>query len=155
MRRAEILAGDGEACRCVGVDQHRLAAERGEDMPVRRIARIGDRHPVAGLEHRKKRQNESRRRPRRHDHALRVHIEPVDIRIVPRDPCPQRGNAKRFGIAQRPGTERRPRRLDRRLRRAGRGLADLHVNDTPARRLDPGGRHHHVHHHEGRHVASG
>src|SRR5215510_10025365 len=43
-----------------GIDQ-RLAAERREDMTVRRIARARDRDPVTRLEQRQKRQDEGRR----------------------------------------------------------------------------------------------
>ena len=65
------------------------------------------------------------------------------------------GDAKRLGVAQRAGAKRGPRRRDRRLRRAHRGLANLHMNDAAARRFDPRRRRHHVHHHERRHVAAG
>ena len=43
---------------------------------------------------------------------------------------------------------------NRRLRRRRGGLADLHVNDMAAGRLDPRRRRHHVHHHEGRNFAA-
>ena len=56
----------------VGVDQHRLAAERGEDVPVRRIAGIGERHPVARLEQRQKRQDETAGRAGGHHDARRI-----------------------------------------------------------------------------------
>jgi hypothetical protein len=39
-------------------DQDRLAAERGENVPIRRITGHSDRHPIARLEHRQKSQNE-------------------------------------------------------------------------------------------------
>jgi hypothetical protein len=74
---------------------------------------------------------------------------------VPRDARAQRGNAERFGVTQRALAERGLHRRDRRRRRAERRLTDLHVNDLAARRLDPRSGRHHVHHHEGRHVAAG
>ena len=155
MRGAQAFAGDGKAGRRVGLDQHRLAAERGEDVAIRRIAGIGDGDAVARLEHRQKRQDESGRRAGGHDHAVGAHRHAIGFRIVPRDARPQRRNAERLGIAQRALAEHGLHRRDRRRRRAHRRLADLHVNDLAARRLDPGRRRHHVHHHERRHVAAG
>ena len=139
----------------VGLDQHRLAAERRQDVAIRRIARIGDRHAVARLEHRQKRQDESGRRAGGHDHAVGAHRHAIGLGIVPRDARAQRRNAERLGVAQRALAEHGLHRRNRGRRRADRRLADLHVNDLAARRLDPGRRRHHVHHHERRHVAAG
>ena len=52
------LAGQRMARVARRLDQHRLAAERGEDVAVRRIAGHGHRDAIAGLEHRKERQDE-------------------------------------------------------------------------------------------------
>ena len=41
--------------------QHRLAAERGEDVPVRRIAGVGERDAIAGFELRQEGEDEIRR----------------------------------------------------------------------------------------------
>ena len=135
-------------------DHHRFAAQRGEDVAVRRIARARDRDPVARLEHREERQDEAGRRTRRHDDALGLDRHAMRLGVMPRDAVAQRRHAERRGIADVAGIERRPRGRDRgRAARCGR-LADLHVDDAPALRLDAGRRRHHVHHHEGRHVAA-
>ena len=89
MRRQQCLAGQrmpGFAC-CF--DQHRLAAERGEDVAVRRIAGHGHRNAVAGLEHGKERQDERARRARGHHDPRRIDVAAVSIAVMPRDPFPQ------------------------------------------------------------------
>ena len=137
-----------------GLDQHRLAAERGQDVTVRRIARHGDRHAVARLEHREERQDEAAGRAGRDDDPRRVDV----------DSHRHRGNAARCARAARrcraprysrsARVERRMGGRDRGLRRRRRGLPDLHVNDMAAGRLDPRGGAHHVHHHERRNIAA-
>ena len=58
MRGQQGFAGQGVAGFARRLDQHRLAAERGQDVPVRRIAGHGHRDAVARLEHREKCQDE-------------------------------------------------------------------------------------------------
>ena len=77
----------------------------------------------------------------------------VSIAVVPRDARAQRGDAERGGIIDPPVVERGLRGGKRRLRRRRGRLADFHVNDVAARRLDPGRGRHHVHHHEGWNIA--
>ncbi len=72
-----------------GLDQHRLATERGEDVPVRRIAGIGQRHPVARLEQRQKRQDEAAGGAGGHHHARRIEREIVGLGVVAGDSRPQ------------------------------------------------------------------
>jgi len=72
MRRQQHLRRDRPARRLRGLDRHRFAAERAQDMPVGRIARQRDRDPIAGLEQREERQNESARRSRGDDDARRI-----------------------------------------------------------------------------------
>ena len=137
----------------VGLDQHRLAAERLEDVAIGRIAGIGDADAVAGLEHRKKSQDETRRRAGGDDHPRRIEIDIIGLAIMARDPRPQRADAERLGVAKRP-IERAPRGLDRGPRRGRGRLPDFHVNDMMAGGLDARGRRDHVHHHEGRNIAA-
>ena len=122
--------------------------QRGQDMPVRRIARRADAHPVAAVEQRRERQQERPRRPGGDDHARRVQVDPVPVGVQPRDPRPQRRQPQRHGITHRIGPQRRRHRVARALRRGRSGLAHLHVDDMPApgllgpRGLD------HIHHNE-------
>ena len=85
MRREQTFAGDGKARRSIGLDQHRLAAERGEDMAVRRITGHRDRYPVAGLEHGEKAQDESARRSRGDHDPFRIDVAAVGLAVVPGD----------------------------------------------------------------------
>ncbi len=153
MRRQQGLAGQRMTRLARGLDQHRLAAERGQDMPIRRIAGHRDRDAVARLEHRQKRQDEPAGRAGRDHDPLGIDRAAVSIAIMPGDPRAQRGNAERRGIIDPPAVERGLRGRDRGLRRRRRRLADFHVNDMAAGRLDAGRRRHHVHHHEGRNIA--
>jgi len=66
---------------------NRLAAQRSQDMPVWRITRHGDRHPIARLEHRQKRQNENRPdEPVVTNDPVRLDRAAVSIAVVPGDP---------------------------------------------------------------------
>ena len=123
-------------------------------MPVRRIAGTRDRDPVARLEQREERQDEAGRRAGRHDDALGLDRDAVRLGIVPRDARAQRRDAERLGVADVAEIERRLRGATRGARRRRGRLADLHVHDAPAARLDARRRRHHVHHHEGRNVAA-
>ena len=136
------------------LDHHRLAAERGEDMPVRRIARTRDRDAIARLEQREEREDESGRRAGGHHHALGLDRDAVGIGVMPRDPVAQRRHAERRRVADVAQIERGLCGLARDARRGRGRLADLHVHDAPALRLDARGGRHHVHHHERRHVAA-
>ena len=148
---------DGERPARLGrdLDHHRLAAERGEDMPVRRIARARDRDAVARLEQREEREDESGRRAGRHHHALGLDRDAVSIRVMPRDPVAQSRHAERRRVADVAEIERGLGGLARDARRGRGRLADLHVHHAPALRLDARGGRHHVHHHERRNVAAG
>ena len=155
MRSQQSLARQRMTRRARGLDQHRLAAERRQDMPVRRIARHRDRHPVARLEHRQKRQNESARRAGRDHDALGIDRTAVRIAIVFCDSRAQRGHAECGRIIDPRRIECRMRSRDRNFGRRRRRLPHFHVNDMAAGRLDAGRGRHHVHHHEGRNVAPG
>ena len=136
------------------LDEHRFAAERGQNVPIRRIAGIGQRHPVARLEQRQKRQDEAAGRPGGHHHARRIENEIVSVVVVTRDSRPQRRDAERLGVADAAMRERGLRRLDRRGRRRRRRLADFHVNDAGTLRLALRRRRHHVHDDERRNIAA-
>ena len=137
-----------------GLDQHRLAAERGQDVTVRRIAGHGNRDAVAGLEHREKGQDERAGRAGRDHDPRGVDVTAIGIAVMPRDALAQRGDAERRGVVDPTEVECPVRGRDRGFRRGRRRLAYLHVNDMTAGRLDPRGRAHHVHHHERRNIAA-
>ncbi len=154
MRRQQGFAGQRVTGLARGLDQHRLAAERGQDVAIRRIAGHRHRDAVARLEHREKGQDERARRSRRDHDPLGIHGAAISLAVMPGDPRAQRGNAQRRGIIDPPQFEGGVRGRDRGLRRRRRGLPDFHVNDMAAGRLDPRRRRHHVHHHERRNIAS-
>ena len=153
MCRQQGLAGQRMTGFARGFDQHRLAAERGEDMAVRRIAGHGDRNAVARLEHRQERQDEAAGRAGRDHDPFGIDRAAVSIAVMPGDPRAQRGDAERRGIIDPPAIERGMCRRKRRPRRRRRRLADFHVNDMAAGRFDARRRRHHVHHHERRNIA--
>ena len=71
-RRAALRGVSAQRVSGAGFDQHRLAAERRQDMPVRRIAGIGERDAIARLEQREKRQNEAAGRAGGHRDLRRI-----------------------------------------------------------------------------------
>jgi hypothetical protein len=149
----------GFAGQCVagfarGLDQHRLAAERGEDMAIRRITGHRDRNAIARFEHRKKAQDKCARRAGGDHDPRRIHRAAVGLKVMPGDALAQRGNTKRRGVIDPRAVERRVGGRYRRFRRRSRRLPDFHVNDMAAGRLDARRRRHHVHHHERRNIAS-
>ncbi len=135
------------------LDRHRLAAERREDVAVRRIARTGDGDPVARLEHGEKGEHEARRGAGRDDDAAGIEVDAVALAVMGGDARAQRRDAERLGVADRPpeGGLRGGACARRRRRRR---LADLHVDDPAPRRLEPRRPRHHVHHDESGHVAA-
>ena len=136
------------------LDQHRLAAERGKDMAIRRIT--GDRHrdAIARLEHGKKAQDECARRARGDHDPLRIDGAAVGLAVVPGDALAQRGHAQRRGVVDPPGIERCVSGRYRGLRRRCRRLPYLHVDNMAAGRFNARRRRHHVHHHERRNIAA-
>jgi hypothetical protein len=154
MGRDQGLDRNRPAGRRRNFDHHRLAAERGQDMPVGRIARARDRDPVARLEVRQECQDEAGGRAGGHHDALGLYRDTMRLCVMLRDALAQRRNAERLGVADVAEVERRPGGIARGLRRRRGRLADLHVHDAPAARLDAGCRRHYVHHHEGRNVAA-
>ena len=150
MRGQQRVAGQRVAGVGVGLDLHRHAAERGEDVAIGRIARHRDRDAVAGLEHRQERQHEGARGAGGDDDALGVDRTAIGLVVVLGDPRPQRRDAERRGIADRALLQRGMRGLDRGARRRGGGLADLAMDHMAAGGFDPLRGRHHVHHHERR-----
>ena len=82
MRRQQGFAGQRMARLARGLDQDRLAAERGEDVPVGRIARTRDGDAVARLEQREERQDEAGRGAGRDRDALGLDRDAVSLGIV-------------------------------------------------------------------------
>ena len=89
MGREKALAGERPACLHRRFDADRLAAERRENMPVRRIAGQRHRDPIAGVEGREKGEHEARGGARRDDDAFGSDVEAVPLGISARDPPPQ------------------------------------------------------------------
>jgi hypothetical protein len=110
--------------------------------------------PVARLEQRKERQDETAGRAGGDHHARRVEREVVSLGVVAGDSLPQAGDAERLGIADAGMGERRLRRGDGGGGRGRRRLAHLHVHDAGALGLQQRRRGHHVHDHERRHIAA-
>ena len=106
VRGEQRLAGQRVTRVARGLDQHRLAAERGEDMAVRRIAGHGDGDPVARLEHRQKGQDERTRRAGGDDDPPRIDGKIVGFAIMAGDPLPERGDPERGGVVD-------PHRIER------------------------------------------
>ena len=148
------LADSAQRVSAGGLDQHRLAAERGEDVPVRRIAGIGQRHPVARLEQRKERQDEAARGAGGDHHARRVEREVVGLAVVAGDSRAQDWDAERLGIADAAGASAACAAAIARCRRGRRRLAHLHMHDAGALGLQLRRRRHHVHDDERRHIAA-
>ena len=71
-----------------------------------------------------------------------------------RDARAQARHAERLGIAEPARCKRRARGRNRARGRRCRRLADLHVDDATARRLDARRRRHHVHDHERGNIAA-
>ena len=133
-----------------GGDPHRHEVERAQDVAVARIARLADRHPVAGVEQAGEGQDEPRRRPGGHHHPPRIEIDPVPVAIEPRDPRPELRQPERHGVAERPRlpspAPAPPAPRPAPACRAGRppcGSPSAPAASSAARRL------HHVHHDEG------
>ena len=107
MRGDERIAGQRPTRVGRGLDQHRLAAERGQDMPVGRIARIGTSPPARPARTAQEAPERSRRRSRWSPPRARIEGEAVDIaRNARRCGARSDGNPERFGIADPPALER-------------------------------------------------
>src|ERR1700722_2711747 len=140
------------------LDQHRFTAQRGENMAIWRIAGYGNCHPIAGLEHGEKAQDERTGGARGDHNPLGVHTATVVLAVGagggPGDARAQRGGSQRGSIVDPPAVECGMRGHYGRFRRRGRRLSHFHVNDVAAGRLNARGGRHHIHHHERRNVAS-
>ena len=137
------------------LDRHRLAAEHGQDVAIRRVAGPRHPHPFARLEQGKERQEEPRGRAGGDHDPGGIEVEAVRLGIMAGDAGTQRGNAQRLGIGDPRSLECGARRRNGARRRRRRRLADFHVHDAPSLGLEPGRRRHHVHDHERRHIAAG
>ena len=148
------LAGERVTRLVRGLDQDRLAAERGQNVAVGRIARHRHGDAVARLEHRQEGQNEAAGGAGRHDDPLRADVAAIGVPIMSANAFAQRRDAERGGIVDPPRLERRMGGCGRRSRCAGRGLTDLHMDDMASGGLDPGRSGHDVHHHERGNIAA-
>ena len=80
-------------------DQHRLDAERRQDVAIGRIAGHGEPDPVAGLESSEKGEQKRGRRAGRDDDLGGIDRNPVLRPVIAGDRLPQRRDAERVGIA--------------------------------------------------------
>ena len=131
----------------LNADRHQR--QRLQDLTIAWIAGLAQPHPVARIEKGRERQHERPRRPRRDHDTARVQIDPVPAPVQRRDPRPQRRQAQRHRIAQRRALQVL-RQCGAGPGRGGRcGLAHLHMDDVPPRRLGPLRGLDHIHHDEG------
>ena len=154
MRREQSFAGQRVTGFARGLDQYRLAAERREDMTIRRITGHRDRDAIARLEQREERQDEAAGRARRDHDPLGIHRAAIGLAVMPGDARAQRGNAERGGVVDPPALEGCARGRDRGFGRGRGRLPHFHMDDMAAGGFDARRRRHHVHHHEGRNIAA-
>ncbi len=131
------------------LDPDDVEIQRAQDVAVGRIARIGQRDPLASIENRQKRQDEAAGRSRRHHDAVGIDRAAVPVLIVPGDPAAQAGQPHGVGIADQVPVQRRAGGGQRSVGRRGARLADLQVQDVATGSLALVGRTHHVHDDEG------
>ncbi len=91
---------DHRVCAVVSIHD-RLAAQRGEDMAIWRIARQRHGDAVTRLESGEKRQHEAGRGAGGDDDASWIDVEAMPFGIGAGDAPPQRSDAERLGIAER------------------------------------------------------
>ena len=89
MRLKQHFASECMTCCTRGFDQNRLATERAQNMPVRRITRHCHCDAVSRLEHRQEYQDESAGRASRDDDTCRIDIRRIGLAIVTRDTLAQ------------------------------------------------------------------
>jgi hypothetical protein len=137
--------GSGQPGGAFEVDFDDLDPERLHDVAIGRVARNGDRHLVARIEHGKEGEVEAGRGPGRHHHAVRRHVEPVMVAIVAGNRLPQFRSSERVRIAKRAGRECLGGRLANDPRRGVGWLADRERHHTPPRRTQRIGAREHIH----------
>ena len=139
--RLQAVFGRGEQ-----INRHQ--PQRPQNLPIRRVTRRADSHPIATVEQRRKGQQKSTRRARSDHHPLGVQIDIVPLAIKPCDPLPQRRQPKGHRIAQRRVLHGARQSLRCALGGTGSGLAYFHVDDVAACVFAAAGGLHHVHHNE-------
>jgi len=137
------------------LQDHRLDAQRGEDVDIGRVERRRQRHAVACVEGRQEGKRERARCAHRDGDAGDGDIEPVPVSVMRDSPLAQAAAAERFCVAKRVARRQRRRGgLGGAGRGAGAGLADLHADHAGGaggeRCLARVGGGDHVHHQEGR-----
>ena len=135
------------------VDLDDLAAERGEDVAVGRVAGPGERDPVTGLEGREEGEDEPAGRTGRDRHSRRVDLEAVPPPVVRGELGAQLADAQRRRVRERSarGVDA-GRRLGHEARRTARGLARAERHDVAPCCAQHGHPVEHVHDLEGRHL---
>ena len=101
------------------LDQHRLEAERRQDVAVGGIAGRGERDPVARLEGGEKRQLKRRRGAGRDDDLGGLDRDAVLFAVMPGDRLAQGRDAERVGIADAVFGQGAPRRVEHGLAAPG------------------------------------
>ncbi len=139
-------------------DTDRHDIERLQDIAIRRVAGIGERHLVAGIERGEETEQERARRAGGDNDALDRHIDAVFVLVMTRDARAQHRHAEGFGIAQPLLRQRARRGVTHQLGRGRAGLSHFQM-DGALRRICRGmiariGGAHHIHDDERRDAAA-
>ena len=134
---------------------HRLAFHGAHEVPVGRVRRIGGEHLVAGRQQHAHGEQQRPRGSAGHRDARGRHVQTVARAVPAGQRLAQRGYPEGRGVADLPGLQRRDSGTDHRLRRGEVRLADDHVDDAAALRLELLGardQRHHMERLDGRHA---
>ena len=112
---------------------HRNHVQGAQRIAIGDVARPGQGDAVAGREAGGQGQHQGGRGAAGEDELVRLDRDAIGLVIVPGEPGLQR---RAFPIAYAVAVEHAVRGGDRRARRAGRRLAELHMQDRPAFRLE-------------------
>ena len=125
--------------------EHRHAAAHAYEARVAGIVRRADHHLVPGIDEQREHEQHRRRGAAGHEDPLGVDVHREAPREVGRDRAAQLEQAAAVGVARLPVAQRGDARLHHLGRRREVGLADLEMQDLPARALDREGALHHLH----------
>ena len=128
-------------------DGHKV--QRLEDLTVGRVTRLSQSDAGTAVKQGGKGQKEGTRRPACDHDPTGIKVQTVPVAVVPGDPGPQGRQAQPDGVAKGISLHLARQIIQRRLGRAGAGLADLHVDDVTALGFGLAGGLHDIHHDEG------
>ena len=131
-QRGEGVGGQLEALGLAAGDFYRFKVQGADGIAIGHITRPGERDPVAGLERGRQCQHECRRGAAGDRDAVGRDLHAVSVEIVLRDAGLQR---HALPVSHGFAVEHAVRGGDGGLRRAGRWLAEFHVEDAMATRF--------------------